>query len=121
MKINFAQANHEDIDVFGDDNLFGPDEYGNFYYNCVEYGTNPGGLEEVTIHDTCNRYMPIAIESIPELIKCLEYVYDTSCKLKQAEELQDDVFSDKQGTLNDYDELEFFDEPVQDSSLWTFR
>jgi hypothetical protein len=75
MKINFAQVSASDVDMFGDEGLFGPDDNGNFYYNYVEYGTNPGGVDEVAIIDGCNRYMPIAMESVPALIDALLVAY----------------------------------------------
>lgn len=74
MKINFAQVPAADVDMFGDDNLFGPDADGNFYYNYVEFGTNPGGVDEVAITDGCGRYMPIAVNNIPDLIAALTEV-----------------------------------------------
>jgi hypothetical protein len=75
MKINFAQVPAQDVDMFGDESLFGPDSSGNFYYNYVEFGTNPGGTEEVAITDGCNRYMPISVDHIPSLIDALLTVY----------------------------------------------
>lgn len=75
MKINFAQVPAEDVDSFGDEGLFGPDIDGNFYYNYVEFGTNPGGTEEVAITDGCGRYMPITVEHIPSLIDSLLTAY----------------------------------------------
>jgi len=88
MKINFAQVPHADVDTFGDTNLFGPDKSGNFYYNYVEFGTNPGGVDEVAITDGCGRYMPIAVENIPELIAALTEVARISDKLTLARQLE---------------------------------
>jgi sarcosine oxidase delta subunit len=88
MKINFAQVPHDDIDTFGDDNLFGPDVNGNFYYNYLEFGTNPGGVEEVAIHDGCGRYMPISVDSIPDLIAALTEIARISDQLILARQLE---------------------------------
>ena len=88
MKINFAQVSAQDVDVFGDDNLFGPDHSGNFYYNYLEFGTNPGGVEEVAITDGCGRYMPIAVDNIPDLIAALTEVARISDKLTLARQLE---------------------------------
>jgi hypothetical protein len=88
MKINFAQVPHDDIDTFGDDNLFGPDVNGNFYYNYLEFGTNPGGVEEVAIHDGCGRYMPIAVDSIPDLVAALTEIARISDQLTLARQLE---------------------------------
>jgi hypothetical protein len=88
MKINFAQVPAHDVDVFGDDSLFGPDADGNFYYNYVEFGTNPGGTDEVAITDGCGRYMPIAVDNIPDLIAALEEVARISDTLNLAKQLE---------------------------------
>ena len=102
MKINFAQVPHDDIDTFGDDSLFGPDRAGNFYYNYVEYGTNPGGTDEVAIHDGCERYMPIAVENIPELIAALEEVLRINAEIKFAKEITSYVESDAEANVDNY-------------------
>jgi len=88
MKINFAQVPAHDVDTFGDDNLFGPDKSGNFYYNYVEFGTNPGGTDEVAITDGCGRYMPIAVDNIPDLIAALTEVARISDTLTLAKQLE---------------------------------
>jgi hypothetical protein len=88
MKINFAQVPAHDVDTFGDDNLFGPDADGNFYYNYVEFGTNPGGTDEVAITDGCGRYMPIAVDNIPDLIAALTEVARISDTLTLAKQLE---------------------------------
>jgi len=85
MKINFAQVPADDVDMFGDEGLFGPDDDGNFYYNYVEYGTNPGGMDEVAITDGCNRYMPISMEHVPCLIDALLTAYRLHLTQKSAE------------------------------------
>ena len=88
MKINFAQVPAHDVDTFGDDNLFGPDKSGNFYYNYVEFGTNPGGVDEVALTDGCGRYMPIAVDNIPDLIAALTEVARISDKITLARQLE---------------------------------
>jgi hypothetical protein len=88
MKINFAQVPAHDVDMFGDDNLFGPDQNGNFYYNYLEFGTNPGGVDEVAITDGCGRYMPIAVNNIPDLIAALIEVARMSDKLTLAKQIE---------------------------------
>jgi hypothetical protein len=74
MKIYFSQVPAEDVDNFGDEGLFGPNQNGDYFYNQVEFGTNPGGTDEVAISDGCNRYMPISTENIPELIAALTQI-----------------------------------------------
>lgn len=117
MKINFAQVPHADIDTFGDDNLFGPDESGNFYYNYVEFGTNAGGTEEIVIVDGCDRIMPIAVDNIPELIAALSECYKIAQAIKNAEFITDYVNSDAQAHVTpthiDY-------EPLSSVANWPF-
>lgn len=94
MKINFAQVPAEDVDMFGDESLFGPDSSGNFYYNFVEFGTNPGGTDEIAIEDGCNRYMPIAVEHIPSLIDALLAVYRMHLTQRSAQDELETITSD---------------------------
>jgi hypothetical protein len=113
MKINFAQVPHADVDTFGDTNLFGPDKSGNFYYNYVEFGTNPGGVDEVAITDGCGRYMPIAIENIPELIAALTEVARISNKLTLARQLEMYAESDSEAYVEN-DQVRHDPESVQE-------
>ena len=118
MKINFAQVPAADVDVFGDDNLFGPDESGNFYYNFVEFGTNAGGTDEVCIADGCNRIMPIAIDNIPELIAALGECYKIAKSLEAFERIQDYVNADTQAYVTDTS-IDY--EPIQNVASWPFQ
>lgn len=119
MKINFAQVPAEDVDTFGDDGLFGPDDEGNFYYNFVEFGTNPGGTDEVAICDGCNRYMPIAVDSIPELIRALSEVYKISANIRSAELIKEFVESDQEAYAAEH-EVIYSSKPVSGSTSWPF-
>jgi hypothetical protein len=119
MKINFAQVPHEDIDMFGEDNLFGPDESGEFYYNFVEYGTNPGGTDEVAIHDGCDRYMPISMDHVPELIQALAECYKIYIGLKHSERIQELVESDTEAYVSD-SRIEYAPESFSQTSSWPF-
>lgn len=102
MKINFALVPDENLAFDGTEDLFGPDDYDNYFYNTVEFGTNPGGLDEVTIHDTCGRYMPISIEAIPELVMALQECYRIAKNLKTAQELEQSVLDeDTLGVVTD--------------------
>jgi hypothetical protein len=118
MKINFAQVPANDVDTFGDEGLFGPDESGDFYYNYVEYGTNPGGTDEVAIHDGCNRFMPIAVENIPDLIAALDECYKISQSLRMAEKTEAYVTSDTQAYVTET-AIEY--EPLQNTTSWPFH
>jgi hypothetical protein len=115
MKINFAQVPANDVDVFGDDNLFGPDSSGNFYYNYVEFGTNPGGVDEVAIVDGCGRYMPIAVDNIPDLIAALTEVARFSDKLTLARQLESYVESDSEAYVEN-DQIRHDPQSVQEAA-----
>lgn len=119
MKINFAQVPAEDVDMFGDEGLFGPDTNGNFYYNYVEYGTNPGGFDEVAINDGCNRFIPISVEHIPDLIAALHSVYKTSVALQVAENISNFVESDNEGYVEDF-KVKYDPESIQSTTSWPF-
>jgi hypothetical protein len=118
MKINFAQVTPQDVDTFGEEGLFGPDESGNFYYNYVEFGTNPGGIEEVAISDGCNRFMPIAVDSIPELISALDECYKIAKALESSQRIQDYVNTNTQAYVTD-DTIDY--EPIQNVASWPFK
>jgi hypothetical protein len=116
MKINFAQVPDTNVDTFGEDGLFGPDTDGNFYYNFVEFGTNPGGMDEVAIHDTCDRYMPIAVENIPDLIKALSEVYKISTNINRVERIKEFVESDKETYIVEI----YGNKSVSQATSWPF-
>lgn len=120
MKINFAQVPDTDVDMFGDDGLFGPDDNGDFYYNFVEFGTNPGGLDEVAIVDGCNRYMPIAVEHIPELVRALSEVYKISVSIHNVELIKEFVESDQEGYAVE-NEIFYSTKSVSQAASWPFK
>ena len=93
MKIRFSQVPDSDVEFFGDDGLLGPDNQDNFYYNEVEYGTNPGGFEEVSIKDGCGRYVPISMDTIPELIAALTECHSIYREMNAIEQVKDLVES----------------------------
>lgn len=118
MKINFAQVTPADVDMFGEEGLFGPDESGNYYYNYVEFGTNAGGTEEVLIGDGCNRTMPLTIDSIPDLISALDECYKIAKALEASQRIQDYVSTDTQAYVSD-DSIEY--EPLPNTASWSFQ
>jgi len=87
MKIYFGSQERDS--VLDDDGMFytasEPEYY--FYYG-VEFGSNPGGVNEVMIFDGCDRTVPIDIESVPALIEALQRCYDMHQQLEEAEELK---------------------------------
>ena len=119
MKINFNQVPHADVDAFGDDNLLGPDASGNFYYNQIEYGTNPGGMEDFVISDTCGRSIPVSTEAIPDLIRTLQHIYGLYNLTKATEIIIDFMESDTQGYVDDF-EIKYDGESFQATASWPF-
>jgi hypothetical protein len=102
MKIYFGNANE---DIFSD-GLFTVGE-NQFYYG-VEHGTGPGGLDEVRIFDGCNRYLPIHLEGIPELIAALQEIQRIGEAVKRAKEMTERAESNIEGYVTQawHDEFE---------------
>lgn len=87
MKYFIGKVPAEDLEVFGTGDLF--EHEGEYFYNVVEFGSNPGGLEDFVISDTCGRSIPVSTDMIDALIGTL---VDIQCKLhllNKADELQD--------------------------------
>ena len=114
MKIYFSQVPHEDVDNFGDEGLLGPNKDGDFFYNQVEFGTNPGGLDEVAISDGCGRYIPICVDTIPELISALVQCYDMKKVINLSNNISTVAESDVEGYVHD-DHVHFERESVQEA------
>jgi len=95
MKIYFGNANE---DTFTD-GLFEVND--NQYYYGVEHGTGPGGLDEVRMFDGCNRYLPIHMEAIPELIAALQEVQKITEAIKHAQEMTERAESNTQGYVTE--------------------
>lgn len=85
MKYFFSRINTDDD---YSDLINYVDSEGNRYYFEVEFGTNPGGIADIVISDTCGRSVPINTESIPDLITVLEEIYYSYSNAR-------DIFSDK--------------------------
>lgn len=85
MNIYFGRAPEDEFD-FSD--LFEIERNGEteHYYQAVEFGTNPGGTDEVRIYDTCNRSVPISVDTIPELVEALNHCYNMHKRFIKAKE-----------------------------------
>lgn len=89
MKIYFG-LNDKNDEWFEDSGSFLCDADNQYYYNYVEFGTNPGGMDEVAIHDGCERMIPIALEHLDQLIEALTRVKELNNEIQAgqaAEEL----------------------------------
>lgn len=85
MKIYFARADENEFDT---SELFEVERNEDLehYYNAVEFGTNPGGTDEVRIYDTCNRSIPISVDTIPELVEALNHCWNMHEKFRMAKQ-----------------------------------
>jgi hypothetical protein len=93
MKIYFG-SQHKDV-VFDTAGMFHTETEPDFYfYYGVEFGSNPGDINEVLLFDGCERKIPVDIESVPELIEALQRCYDIHQQLEHAEELKSNLESD---------------------------
>lgn len=96
MKIYFGgvrvSQNDEHYDVEGAFRVRGEN-----YWNYVEYGTNPGGLDEVAICDGCDRYIPIHIDHLDELIQALQ-------RVQELHESQQNGTRDQELALSEHEE-----------------
>jgi len=105
MKIYFGNANE---DIFSD-GLF--ELNGDQFYYGVEHGTGPGGLDEVRLFDGCNRYLPVHVEAIPELIAALQEVQMIQEAVSRARDLTERAESNVEGSVreswDDYYEVKF--------------
>jgi hypothetical protein len=91
MKIYFGDANE---DMFADGTF---ECSSNQFYYGVEHGTGPGGMDEVRLFDGCNRYLPVHLEAIPELIAALQEVQRIGEAVKRAAELTERAESNIEG------------------------
>jgi hypothetical protein len=82
--IYFSKADPIDLQMFGSDGTFQAGDA--FYYNGVEFGTNPGGMDEVRIFDSCGRSVPVCVEQIGELIEALQHCRGIHDSIEQARE-----------------------------------
>lgn len=84
MNIYFGRAPHDEFD-FSD--LFEVERNGEteHYYQAVEFGTNPGGTDEVRIYDTVGRSIPISVDTIPQLVEALNHCFNMNEKFREAQ------------------------------------
>lgn len=69
MKFLIGEVSAQDVEMFGDEGLFEHD--GDLFYNMVEIGTNPGGIEDFVISDAIGRKVPVSTEHLGQLINAL--------------------------------------------------
>jgi hypothetical protein len=89
MKFYFGEVPEQDATEFGIDSLFEKD--GSYYYYCVEYGSNPGGFDDIMISDTCNREVPVSVENLQNLVSILQECMALSMEVAESVELVKDL------------------------------
>ena len=93
MKIYFGKAPTQELNGFGTDGLMEHD--GEFYSGCVEFGSNPGGIEDVVISDGCGRGIPLSVDTLLEVCAALCECINIGREISAAEELKEYVESSK--------------------------
>lgn len=89
MQYYFGKVPAKDVEAFGEDGLF---EYeGSYYYNRIEVGSNPGGIEDFVISDTCGRSIPLSTDMIGSLSRVLLDIKMTLIQLEEAQTIQEDL------------------------------
>lgn len=89
MKYYFGKVPQRDVEMFGTDELFQHD--GEYFYNQVEIGSNPGGREDFVISDTCGRSIPVSTDMIPGLARVLLDIKLMLGTIEEAEALEADL------------------------------
>jgi hypothetical protein len=100
MKLYFGA--HLFSELYDTEGMFAsPDAPEHLFYYGVEYGSNPGGLDEVRIFDGCDRSIPVDMEALPAMVEALNRVYITYRALMIAKEMEEDAYSElnEQGLL----------------------
>lgn len=87
MRIYFGETSERDVEVFGTDGLFEVQDQ--FYGYFVEFGSNPGGIEDIVVQDGCGRKVPVCLEHIPQLIQALAECYNIGAEIAHGQDLQD--------------------------------
>lgn len=87
MKYFIGLATDDIIEGFGTDGLFEHD--GDYFYNTVEFGSNPGGTDDFVIADGCGRSIPLSVDTLDVLIKVLMDIRITAATLEHADEVKE--------------------------------
>lgn len=70
----------------------------------IEFGEQDGTVEDIVIFDACGRILPVDFETLPQLIKALQYVIGSQNCIEEMESLLDEqiclIASDTETTLD---------------------
>lgn len=89
MKFYFGQVPESDIENFGSEGLYYNE--GKYYYYQVEFGTNPGGLDDVVLRDTAGRMVPVASMHLCELATIAIECNNICSEIQEARQLIEDL------------------------------
>lgn len=107
MKIYFGLiTNPDELDMFGTSGLL--EFEGEYFSGAVEFGTNPGGLEDVTISDGCGRSIPISVNYLEQLNTVLREMRKIHEEISEADRLREEVESgDLNGSICQYGHIHY--------------
>lgn len=97
MNFYFGNATKQELDMMGTEDLF--EHNGEFYYYNLEFGSNPGGLDEVALHDTSGRSLPICVDFLHQLNTALVECLAIRKKLEEADAVHSMLESDDIATV----------------------
>lgn len=107
MKIYYGlNTDADELDMFGTSGLLEFED--NYFSGAVEFGTNPGGLEDVTISDGCGRSIPISIAYVPQLISVLKEMQAIHEEISEGERRREEVESGEvNGSICQYGHIHY--------------
>jgi hypothetical protein len=97
MNFYFGNVSQEELAVMDKDELF--HHNGEYYYYCLEFGSNSGGTEEVALYDSVGRFVPIGLDSVSQLNTALAECLAISQKLEEAATVHQMLESDDVATV----------------------
>lgn len=93
MKFLIGQVSAQNIEMFGDEGLYEHD--GDLFYNMIEIGTNPGGLEDFVISDPIGRSVPISTDHLGELITALTNIQNYIDTVNEGKAAESALYEDE--------------------------
>lgn len=107
MKMYFSKADQNDFGGVFEVN-------GNRFYNCVEFGSNPGGIEEVLISDSSDRAVPIYMGDLPALKAIIDDILENFDKFQKMERMVQEAerLSDELDYVYDEDVVLMYDQSI---------
>lgn len=106
MRVYFAPVNETELEDFGADGLL--EHKDEFYNYMVEFGTNPGGTDDIMLHDGCGRRFPVSVEHLAQLQTALVEIAAVSQEIQAGKQLEAYIMdSDTVATMCEYGHLHY--------------